>query len=338
MRATWLALLLAAALPAVAPGAARAVSADDLVGAWHVLVHYQDSQAGNPEAKRWEDRIWVFEKQGEQLRWTDYPIVVFADEEGRFERLGTNRQSRVLDYWEPNEAQLAQIDAGLAINSRGSRNKALRGSDAKGWSSAARGGGYQSARIITYEETWTIDGLPEAPRFVRQDSMGSAGSEELEGRTLYETTSVEPGGKLLRGKYDRDGTRVGTFRLMRTGAVTSVAEGGGKSGPGQQLKRAELIAMLAPGLVKLPGERSEAEWREAVTGPDAKQERLALRAALEEGLRTQVLSEEDIRTHNVLLSNLAVELERLFVEEGKSLADLRKMMVEGELMPGGVGF
>jgi hypothetical protein len=348
MRATWLGMLLAAALSAVSPAAARAVSADDLVGAWHVLVHYQDSQAGNPEAKRWEDRIWVFEKQGEQLRWTDYPIVVFADEEGRFERLGTNRQSRVLDYWEPNPAQLAQIEAGLAINSRGSRSKTLRGSDAKGWSSAARGGGYQSARIITYEETWTIDGLPDAPRFVRQDSMGSAGSEELEGRTLYETTGVEAGGKLLRGKFDRDGTRSGSFRLMRTGAVHSVSEGGekaaggfdalGRKAMGKQLKRAELVAMLSPGLVKLPGERSEAEWREAVAGPDAKQERLALRAALEEGLRTQVLSEEDIRTHNVLLSNLAVELERLFVEEGKSLADLRKMMVEGEVLPGGVGF
>ena len=333
MRRTLLALLLAAL-----PGAARAVEASDLVGAWHVLVHYQDSHAGNPEAKRWEDRIWVFEKQGEQLRWVDYPIVVFEDEEGRFERLGTNRQSRVLDYWEPNAAQLAQIEAGLAINSRGSRNKTLRGSDAKGWSSAGRGGGYQSARIIIYEETWTIDGLPDAPRFVRLDSMGSAGSEQFEGRTLYETTSVEEGGQVLRGKFDRDGTRIGTFRLMRTGAVTSVAEGGGKSGPGQQLRRAELIAMLAPGLVKLPGERSEAEWREAVAEPRAKEERLALRAALEEGLRTQVLTEEDIRTHNVLLSNLAVELERLFADEGKSLADLRKLMIEGEVLPGGVGF
>jgi hypothetical protein len=338
MRATGLALLLAVVLPAVSPRAARAVSADDLVGAWHVLVHYQDSHAGNPEAKRWEDRIWVFEKQGEQLRWTDYPIVVFTDDTGRFERADGGRLSRVLDYWEPNAAQLAQIETGLAINSRGSRSKTLRGSDAKGWSSAGRGGGYRSARIITYEETWTIDGLPDAPRFVRQDSMGSVGSEELEGRTLYETASVEAGGSLLRGKYDRDGTRVGSFRLMRTGAVSSVGEGGGKSVAGKQMKRTEFIAMLAPGIEKLPGERREAEWRQAVTGPNAKQERLALRAALEEGLRTQVLSEEDIRTHNVLLSNLAVELERLFVEEGKSLADLRKRMREGDLQVGGGEF
>jgi hypothetical protein len=69
-----------------------------------------------------------------------------------------------------------------------------------------------------------------------------------------------------------------------------------------------------------------------VNSPRATEERLALRAALEEGLRTQVLSEEDVRSHNTVLMNLAVELERLFVEEGKSLADLRKMMVQGDVL------
>ena len=104
------------------------------------------------------------------------------------------------------------------------------------------------------------------------------------------------------------------------------------------MKRAEFIAMLAPGLETLPGGRTEAEWRAAVTSPRAKEERLALRAALEEGLRTQVLTEEDVRSHYTLLTNLAVELERLFVEEKKSLADLRKMMREGEVMSEGIAF
>ena len=90
--------------------------------------------------------------------------------------------------------------------------------------------------------------------------------------------------------------------------------------------------MLAPGLVTLPGGRSEAQWRAAVTSAHEKEERLALRAAIEEGLRTQVLSEEDVRSHYTVLTNLAVELERLFTEENKSLADLRKMMVQGEVL------
>jgi hypothetical protein len=333
MRRALLACLLAAL-----PAPALAVGADDLVGAWHVLVHYKDSGTENADAERWEDRIWVFEKAGEQLRWIDYPIVVFDDDSGRFENIGGNRASRVLEFWEPNEAQKLQIQEGLAINSRGSRSKTLSGSDAKGWTSARRAGGYKSSRFITYEETWSIEGLPDKPKFERQDSMGSGASEDFEGRTLYETTSVEDGGDVLRGSFDRDGQRKGTFRLMRTGAVKSVDAGGGKSAAGKALARGEFIAMLAPGLVQLPGGRSEKEWREAVTSPDAKEERLALRAALEEGLRTQVLTEEDVRSHYTLLTNLAVELERLFVEENKSLADLRKMMVEGEVLREGIAF
>ena len=335
MRSVLLACLLAVALPLPA----FAFGADDLVGAWHVLVHYQDSGTENPEAKRWEDRIWVFEKDGDQLRWSDYPIVVFDDDTGRFEKIGGNRASRVLDYWEPNAAQQTQIKTGLAINSRGSRSKTLSGSDAKGWSSARRGGGgYKSSRIITYEETWSIDGLPDKPRFERQDSMGSGGSEDFEGRTLYETAQVEAGGDVLRGSFDRDGTRKGTFRLTRSGAVHSVSEGGGKSAAGTQMKRAEFIAMLAPGLVTLPGGRSEADWRAAVTSSRANEERLALRAAIEEGLRSQLVNPEDADTQRALLINLAVELERLFVEDKKSLADLRKMMAEGEVLSEGVAF
>jgi hypothetical protein len=335
MRRALLACLLAAL-----PAPVLAVGADDLVGAWHVLVHYKDAGTENPDAKRWEDRIWVFEKVGDQLRWTDYPIVVFDDDTGRFENIGGNRASRVLDFWEPNEAQQLQIKEGLAINSRGSRSKTLSGSDEKGWSSTRRGGGgaYKSSRFITYEETWNVDGLPDQPKFERQDSMGTGGGEDFEGRTLYETTSIEAGGDVLRGSFDRDGQRKGSFRLARTGAVKSVDEGGGKSAAGKAMKRAEFIGMLAPGLVQLPGGRSEEEWREAVKSPRAAEERLALRAALEEGLRTQVLTEEDVRSHYTLLTNLAVELERLFVEENKSLADLRKMMVEGEVLQEGIAF
>jgi hypothetical protein len=330
--------LFACLLTALLPAPALALDADELVGAWHVLVHYKDAGTENSDAKRWEDRIWVFEKAGDQLRWTDYPIVVFDDDTGRFEKAGSGRLSRVLDYWEPNAAQQEQIKAGLAINSRGSRSKALSGSDAKGWSSAKRGGGYKSSRFITYEETWSIDGLPDKPRFERQDSMGSGGGEDFEGRTLYETATIEAGGDVLRGSFDRDGQRKGTFRLARTGAVHSVSEGGGKTADGQQLKRAEFIGMLAPGLVELPGGRSETQWREAVESSRAKEERLALRAAIEEGLRSQLVNPEDADSQRALLINLASELERLFVEDKKSLADLRKMMMEGEVMSEGIAF
>jgi hypothetical protein len=194
-------------------------------------------------------------------------------------------------------------------------------------------------RFITYEETWNIDGLPSAPRFERQDSMGSGGSDDFEGRTLYEGTSIDKGGDVVRGNFDRDGKRKGTFRLARTGAVHSVAEGGGKSAAGEQLKRGEFVAMLAPGLTDPLGGRSEAQWREAVGSSNAKDERLALRAALEGGLRTQVLADDDATSgQNRVLSNLAVELERLFADEKKSFADLRKMMQQGEVLTEGMAF
>ncbi|NNL67339.1 MAG: hypothetical protein HKP30_13915, partial [Myxococcales bacterium] len=136
-------------------GLAGPAAAVDLEGSWHVLVHYTDASAANPEAERWDDRVWLFKREGDRLRWIEYPIVIFDDESGRFERAGTNRASRVLHFWEPDEGQLAEIRRGLQFNPRGARNKSLRGSDAQGWSTGG-GGAYQSARFLSYTELWQV--------------------------------------------------------------------------------------------------------------------------------------------------------------------------------------
>ena len=128
MARLWIGVL---ALLFAATGAAP-TAAVDLIGSWHVLIHYKDAVTEHPERERWEDRIWVFQREESRLRWIDYPIVVFEEQSGRFEQLGSNRASRVLHFWEPNAVQLTQIRAGLEINPRGSRNKTLRGSDAEG--------------------------------------------------------------------------------------------------------------------------------------------------------------------------------------------------------------
>ena len=88
--------LAALALAALALGA-RAAGALELQGTWYVLVHYQDKESPKPDAWRWEDRVWKFEKKGDQLVWTEYPIVIFQDESGRFERLGGSHAARVVD-------------------------------------------------------------------------------------------------------------------------------------------------------------------------------------------------------------------------------------------------
>jgi hypothetical protein len=321
-----LALLLAAA-PAV-PAAAL-----DLGGTWHVLVHYKDSATENPERERWEDRVWVFEKEGSRLRWADYPIVVFADDTGRFERLGGNRASRVLHFWEPNAAQLAQIQAGLEVNSRGSRSKALEGSDAAGWSSG-RKGGYESARFITFEEVWQITGLPDRPSFIRDDVMGSASTEAMEGRTTWEGEVVEPGGDVIRGRYDRDGTRIGTFRMMRAGTVSTV-KGSGRT----QSERAR--DALASAYVSqlfaddLPGGVSEAELRGRIeagefSDGDRRDLLLGFERSLAESFQEQGNDPRQLRPE---IQSLARQMVDLFVDQGKTIAEIKQMLVDGSLRP-----
>jgi hypothetical protein len=214
--------LIALAAAVLSPGAS-AGEAVDLVGTWHVLVHYRDDHSAHPEQDRWEDKLWVFERSGSRLRWIEYPLVVFADDTGRFERRATGQYARVLHAWEPNEKQLAEIEGGLQYNTRGSKAKTLRGSDAKGWASQRRSQA-ASASVITYTENWSIDGLPERPVFTRTDIMGSARTENVEGVTQYTTLEVAAGGDVLRGTYERDGVRRGTFRMMRAGAVTVVKD------------------------------------------------------------------------------------------------------------------
>lgn len=214
----------------LAAAAAAPAAALDLAGTWHVVVHYKDTAARNQDALRWEDRVWVFERDGERLRWIDYPIVVLQDESGRFEG-----RSRVLAHWTPNAGQAAELAAGPTVNSRGSKSKALRGSDAAGWKSSSSQ--QRSVAFITYEETWTIEDLAGLPVFTRVDVLGGGAADEAEGRTRYATSEVGAEGKLLRGSFDRDGTRTGSFTMTRVGAVKTLST----DGPTPNEKQAERV-------------------------------------------------------------------------------------------------
>jgi len=230
-----------AALCATAPAAAL-----DLAGTWHLVVHYKDSAAPNPDAERWEDRVWVFERDGERLRWIDYPIVVLQDDSGRFQG-----RSRVLSYWTPNAGQAAELAAGPSVNSRGSKSKSLRGSESVGWKSAASQ--QRSVSFITYEESWTIEGLADKPVFTRTDVLGGGGADDAEGRTRYAAAEVSADGKRITGGYERDGTRTGTFTLTRVGAVKMLSsEGPTPNEKAAERVREELLRRLEEG--SLPGE------------------------------------------------------------------------------------
>ena len=199
----------------VAPGASAQAPVIDLVGTWYVLIHYKDDHAKHPERERWLDKIWRFDEVDGGLHWTEYAIVVFDDETGRFERLRSGQHARVLQYWEPSAAQKVEIRNGLQVNDRGSKRKTLRGSAAEGWLTATRSRPASSSSL-TYTEHWSISGLMDKPLFTRRDVLGSGRSDSLEGTTTYLTSVIEPEGDRLRGKYVRDGFRHGWFRMQRT--------------------------------------------------------------------------------------------------------------------------
>ncbi len=218
-------LLLIAMTVSPDPALARKKGESELEGTWFVVIHYTDESTANYEATRWLDRVWTFEMKGSRLLWTDYPIVVIEDTSGRFEAIQGNPRSRVLDGWEPNENQLADINGGPRVNTRGSRSKSLRGNDKKGWKSSGRNT-VASASVVGYQENWSIQGEAGKRVFAFDEIFGNAVSDSAEGRTLYSESEISPSGKQIKGSYQRDDIRRGTFRMFRTKNVRSLKSQG----------------------------------------------------------------------------------------------------------------
>ncbi|HXK23483.1 MAG TPA: hypothetical protein VMS55_12485 [Myxococcota bacterium] len=269
---------LAALLVFAAAAPTRAV---ELVGTWYVLVHYKDDHSENPDAERWDDRVWVFEKDGNRLRWTEYPIAVFEDESGRFERRDTGQYARILHYWEPSEAQLADIKDGLQVNTRGTKTKTLRGSDAQGWSSGRRAGA-ASASVVTYEEVWSIDDPEKLPVFKRSDFMGSGRSDTLEGTTEYATQKIEGG--VLSGSFERDGSRHGDFRMMPSGQIGDVKGAGTQDELQKKMIQREADRVIQHG-GGVPGEWVDS--REGADGVEGLREAGVVPALPRKGMRLE---------------------------------------------------
>jgi hypothetical protein len=330
-------LALAAALASAiavlsAPAGADEVGRDavDLIGTWHVLVHYTDDQSHDPDQTSWDDKVWVFEPSGSRLRWTEYPIVVFEDQTGRFERLGGARAARVLHGWEPNEAQSAQIRTGLEVNDRGSKSKTLskHGDD---WRSATRPSA-ASASIVTYVENWSVEGAAGKPVFRREDVLGSGLTEGLEGLTEYATTEVSRGGDVLRGTFERDGIRHGTFRLRRAGEVRGV-EGRAKS-EGQRFYQRYLEG-FGEALAKDDGAFAKARAHRAKEDgelPEDLRERAeaGIRAAIGQSIRDAGADPRDFERE---VDSLTRTIAELLLDQGRSLEEVEQLLSDGKINP-----
>jgi hypothetical protein len=304
----------------------------DLIGTWHVLIHYSDDHSHDASLLRWDDKIWVFELAGSRLRWTEYPIVVFEDSSGRFESLGGSRTARVVHGWEPNAAQRAQIRGGLEVNPRGSKTKTLRKQDDGAWRTATRPV-TSAAMVVSYIENWSIENPTTLPVFRREDTLGSAATENYDGVTQFTTEEVGSGGRILRGTFERDGSRHGTFRLMRSGAARDV-KGKGKS-EGQRFYEMFLGEGFHSGLLSSPetiealGESTKGDPT-STDGEARTRVRSAVRAALEKNLRAHDLDPRDFERE---VSSLTRQITAQLLDEGRSPEEIQKMLAEGEINP-----
>jgi hypothetical protein len=302
----------------------RAALAVELEGTWYVLVHYQDSETSKPDQWRWDDRVWKFEKKGDRIAWTEWPIVVLDDETGRFEPTRGGRATRILGKWEPSASQLGDIRNGVQVNSRGSKSKTLQsGAGGTSWTSG-EGEAAESALVVTYSETWTITGMPEAPVFARDDSMGSGATESMSGRTVYTTEKVGPNGDELTGTFERDGTRKGTFKLIRAGATEAIKGAAKTQEERQSLRRAieeaddAEVAQIFAGQITLPP---------AAADPDRSKGRAAIRGAVEAAVTANGNSATDAAA---LIDRMTRTIDRAFAD-GKSLDEVQELLATGRL-------
>ncbi|MBW2388912.1 MAG: hypothetical protein JRG89_10795 [Deltaproteobacteria bacterium] len=213
----WFAALLVCAC-ATTRAAAEEPEPFELQGTWYVVVHYRDAGAASPEEQRWEDKIWSFEPKGSRLRWTEYPVVVFEDVRGRFEKLASGRRIKSSGAWQPSARQLSEVEKGLAVNSQWARGKSLRGNPQRGY----RSGGTpnrESASVIGYSEAWEIRDLASLPVFRRTDEMSSGRSVALSGTTEYRSAAVDRGLDRITGHFSRDQLQSGTFVMIRSGPI-----------------------------------------------------------------------------------------------------------------------
>ena len=243
--------------------------------------------AKNAEAKRWEDRVWVFEKTGDRLaldrlsdrrvRRRDRPLRAPSAATARAACSPTGRRTRRSRPSSPAglDGQLARLEVrrrcAAATRRAGSRASTAAAAPVDRSSPTRRPGASRAC--------------PTSRVFTRRTRWAAAAREDVEGRTLYKTTTVEAGGNVLRGSFDRDGTRKGTFRLTRGGAVHCRLRGRRQVGTPAQQHQARRVhrRCVAPGLVDpLPGGRSEAAWRDG-RAPRRARRRSASRCAPRRG-------------------------------------------------------
>jgi hypothetical protein len=160
--------------------------------------------------------------------------------------------------------------------------------------------------------------------------MGSASSESMDGRTQFRTESVSADGDEMAGGFDRDETRSGRFRMIRSGEIgragTDSLEDRQRQG---LLKRAtesgwvtqEEVAAMMGGQVQLPSNAA---------GVDRDQARAAIRKAVEDAVKANGNNPAAVSPQ---IDRITTKIERALFDQGKSIEEVQSMISRGEIGP-----
>jgi hypothetical protein len=160
--------------------------------------------------------------------------------------------------------------------------------------------------------------------------MGSSEDDVAEGRTEYRTEAVESGGAILRGTFERDGTRHGTFRLYKSGEA-SITKGSGKT-QGERMREAFTSSFGAAFLAD-PGLQGELS-SEAASGKTDEETRARVRKSVRESIERKLRAEgEDPRAAEAYTDELSRRVEKWLLDDRKSPAEIEKLLREGNAAP-----
>jgi hypothetical protein len=156
----------------------------------------------------------------------------------------------------------------------------------------------------------------------------------MEGRTVWESETVEEGGDVLRGRYARDGVRAGRFVMRRSGTA-GVVRGSGKTQSERvyELFLGEMAGQVLGGGIS--GGVEEAELRRMIETKSVPDE---VRAAVRSEIRASVEQEmeqqgNDPRALRAQVDALTARIERMYLDEGRSLEEIRDALAVAPAAP-----
>jgi hypothetical protein len=177
--------------------------------------------------------------------------------------------------------------------------------------------------VIGYHESWSIEQVEQLPVFARDDVLGSARTENMQGLTRYTTLEVLEGGRQLRGRFERDDELRGSFRLTRAGDS--------RLREGDEVDREAKPEDVRLGFAVDRGELAD-KLLEVLAAPDREAQRGRIRelvrGMLEKDLRDRG---QDPRQHEPRILPLVDQIVGLLVDEGASLDEVEAMLRRGEL-------